>query len=145
MTTETPATPKRAARKANTATAAAKAHNTATAGAKAQAAMKAQTAVAPKPEPASSQPREYLVYREVPVPADMAKTLGVEGESLVLVELGTAHAKTAKEARRTVAKAKLDEAELRTDTGVPLRAITRTAAEAGRGVARLKVEPTWAD
>lgn len=99
------------------------------------------------PEPASSQPREYVVYRELDItdldtPA-LAAALG--DATSILVELGTAEAKTAKEARRTVAKDTLGEDELKTEAGVPLRAITKTAANAGRGVAKLKTEPTWAD
>lgn len=97
--------------------------------------------------PASSQPREYVVFREVKITADLATALNVPllSGAVVLAELGTVEAKTPKEARRTVAKAKLDEDELRTDNGVPLRAITKSAATAGRGVAKLKVEPTWDD
>lgn len=94
-----------------------------------------------------SQAREYVVYRELKLDGGDVTIDGhkvAEGATL-LIELGTVEAKSAKEARRTVAKAELSTEELQTESGVTLRAITLSAAKAGRGIARLKVEPTWDD
>lgn len=94
-----------------------------------------------------SQAREYIVYRELTLDKGDVTISGhkaPEGSAL-LVELGRTEAKSAKEARRTVAKAELRTDELQTESGVQLRAITASAANAGRGIARLKVEPTWDD
>ncbi len=110
--------------------------------AKKAAEAAAQAPQPPTEKPASSQPREYAVFREVPASELSTAELG---DLKVLVPLGVVAAKTAKEARRTIAKEKLNEDELRSEGGVPLRAITKSAASAGRGIAKLKVEPTWDD
>lgn len=114
------------------------------------AKTKEKAAPEPKVKPRSSQPRDYVVFRELTF-ADFVEQVrkgqldAEHGDVLVLLYLGTTDAKTAKEARRTVAKAKLDEAELKTEQGVPLRAIPKASAMAGRGIAKIRVEPVWED
>lgn len=101
--------------------------------------------------PPSSQPRDYTVFRELTLGdligdaklGEYAAKTGITKATPVLIELDTISAKTPREARRTVAKAKFGEDELK--QGVPLRAITKSAATAGRGVAKIKVDPSWDD
>lgn len=100
----------------------------------------------PKAKDTDRLSREYIVYRELKIEAGVElQGVRVPAGVVVLVPIGSTTAKTTKEARRAVAKAKLSEAELKTDDGVLLRAITKSAAEVGRGIARIKVEPTWDD
>lgn len=95
----------------------------------------------PEKPKATAGPRPYKVLRSFKgseLPEGYA-------DAEVFVVVGEATAKTAKEARRAIAKEKVDEAELKTENGVELRAVAGNAFDAGVGRVKLKTEPVWED